>query len=71
MRVHKLNLTTGDGHTDRVVDYEFYDKHAAIERDYKRMGLLKERGELEHRMTLEDRIVGAVAAHAAAPIVPR
>jgi len=51
--------------------HRLHDKHAAIERDYKRMGLLKERGELEHRMTLEDRIVGAVAAHAAAPIVPR
>ena len=39
IRVHKLNLTTGDGQTDRVVDYEFFDKHPAIERDYKRLGL--------------------------------
>jgi len=41
-----MNLASGDGQTDRVVDYEFYDKHPALDRDYKRMGLLKERVEM-------------------------
>jgi phage terminase small subunit len=59
IRVHKLNLTTGDGQTDRVVDYEFYDKYPAIDRDYKRNGLLRERVDLhQHGPTLEELICG-------------
>ena len=46
VRVHKQNLTAGDGQIDKVLDYEIYDKSAALERDYKRWGLSKER--LEH-----------------------
>jgi hypothetical protein len=46
VRVHKQNLTAGDGKIDKVLDYEIYDKSAALERDYKRWGLSKER--LEH-----------------------
>lgn len=59
IRVHKQNLTAGDGQTDRVVDYEFYDKHPALDRDYKRHALLKERVEMTHRVTLEDLIAGS------------
>lgn len=46
IRVHKQNLTSGDGKTDKVVEYEFLDKHAALDRDYKRLGLSKERIDL-------------------------
>jgi hypothetical protein len=59
IRVHKMNLTTGDGKTDRVVEYEFYDKHPALDRDYKRNGLLKERVDVTHRQTLEEFVTGA------------
>ena len=45
VRVLKQNLTAGDGN-NRVLDYEIYDKSAALERDYKLWGLSKER--LEH-----------------------
>ena len=58
IRVHKRNLATGDGQTDLVIDYDFYDKHPAIDRDYKRGGLLKDRVELTQTITLEDIIVG-------------
>src|SRR5262249_54511607 len=53
IRVHKMNLTTGDGQTDRIVDYEFYDKHPALDREDKRQGLLKDRVDLRVA-TLED-----------------
>jgi len=60
IRVHKRNLTAGDGQTDLVIDYDFYDKHPAIDRDYKRNGLLRERVDVTHSVTLEDIIVGSV-----------
>lgn len=47
VRVHKVNLTSGDGKTDLVQEYEFYDKGPALDRDYKRCGLQKERVEHE------------------------
>ena len=58
IRVHKRNLAAGDGQTDLVIDYDFYDKHPAIDRDYKRNGLVKDRVELTQKLTLEDIIVG-------------
>jgi phage terminase small subunit len=61
IRVHKVNLTTGDGRTDRVLDYEFYNKHPAIERDYKRHGLLVEKVELSGQVTLAEKIARARA----------
>jgi hypothetical protein len=42
-----------------VVEYEFYDKHPALDRDYKRNGLLRERVDVTHRTTLEDLVAGA------------
>jgi phage terminase small subunit len=59
IRVHKMNLATGDGQTDRVVDYEVYDKHPALERDYKRLGLLKERMDLRVGLTLEELVASS------------
>jgi phage terminase small subunit len=59
IRVHKQNLTAGDGKTDRVLDIEFYDKQPALDRDYKRLGLLKERIDVTHHQTLEDLIVAS------------
>jgi hypothetical protein len=59
IQVHKQNLTTGDGKTHRVVTYELYDKSSALERDYKRHALMKDRVDVAHRMTLEDLIAGS------------
>jgi hypothetical protein len=42
-----------------VVEYEFYDKHPALDRDYKRNGLLRERVDVTHRQTLEELVTGA------------
>ena len=42
-----------------VIDYEFYDKRPALDRDCKRHALLKERVDVTHRITLEDLIVGS------------
>src|SRR6516164_4747770 len=56
IRIHKMNLATGDGQTDRVIDYDFYDKHPAIDRDYKRNGLLKERLEISGTVDFEKKI---------------
>jgi phage terminase small subunit len=56
IRVHKRNLATGDGQTDLVIDYDFYDKHPAIDRDYKRNGLLKERLEISGTVDFEKKI---------------
>jgi len=58
-----MNLTIGDGQTDRVVDYELYDKHPALDRDYKRNGLLKDRVEMRIG-TLEDLVVGSLRREA-------
>ena len=58
IRIHKRNLAAGDGQTDLVIDYDFYDKHRAIDRDYKRSRLVKDRVELTQKLTLEDIIVG-------------
>jgi phage terminase small subunit len=66
IRIHKLNLTTGDGQTDTVIDYEFLDKHAALDRDYKRLGLLKERLEISGSLDLEKKIAAVRQRLAAA-----
>lgn len=58
VRVHKLNLTSGDGKIDQVIDYEWHDKHAALDRDYKRAGLLKDR-HIHVHLSLEDLVAGS------------
>jgi phage terminase small subunit len=57
IRVHKVNLTTGDGKVDTVVDYEVFDKHPALDRDYKRIGLLRDR--IDVRVSLESLVVAS------------
>jgi phage terminase small subunit len=56
IRVHKQSLTSGDGEVDRVIDYEFIDKHQALERDYKRKRLLVDRLEVHDDRTLRERM---------------
>jgi phage terminase small subunit len=51
VKVVRKNLTTGDGVVDTTLEVQFWDKGAAIEREYKHFGLLVDRihvtGELE------------------------
>src|SRR5215471_8168501 len=70
IRVHKRNLAAGDGQTDLVIDYDFYDKHPAIDRDCKRNGLLKDRMDVRVGITLEDIIVGSVVSSAGTKLLP-
>jgi phage terminase small subunit len=43
IKVVRKNLTTGDGVTDTVLEVQFWDKGAAIDREYKHYGLLVDR----------------------------
>lgn len=51
IKVVRKNLTTGDGVTDTVLEVSFWDKNAAIGREFQRHGLLVDRvhvaGELD------------------------
>jgi hypothetical protein len=51
LKVVRKNLASGDGVVDTILEVQFWDKGAAIEREYKHFGLLVDRvhvsGELE------------------------
>jgi phage terminase small subunit len=57
------NAAGGDGHTDTVLKIRLTDQAKFVELAMKHLGLLKERVEVEGKMTLEQLIVGSYGDH--------
>jgi phage terminase small subunit len=57
------NAAGGDGHTDTVIKIRLNDQARFVELAMKHLGLLKERVEVEGKMTLEQLIVGSYGDH--------
>ena len=57
------NAAGGDGHTDTALKIRLTDQAKFVELAMKHLGLLKERVEVEGKMTLEQLIVGWYGDH--------
>lgn len=56
------NAEAGDGHVDKIHKVKLATKHSALELLAKHFGLVKDKVDVTHRITLEDLIVASNAA---------
>lgn len=71
LKVVRRNLAAGDGVVDETLEVQFWDKGAAIEREYKHFGLLVDRVEVDVNVNvISDRLKAARARLAERRAVP-